>query len=393
MVAESAQRFEALETQAHKLMSVFVDAGYEHVAPAIIQPADIYLDVIGERLRARTYVFTDPNGEELCLRPDLTVPTCRLHLERHADHATEAKYSYNGPCFRFQPIGGSLAHPREFRQAGIEAFGAADSERAETEIVEMAIEALRAAGLEEFKIRIGDLGLLRSVIGSIDMPTRWRQRLLQQFWRPDSFRHELRRLSTAPHSAAEGLPLSLLEAIDPGDPKGAVEMVERHLAEHDIEMIGVRTAEEIAAHLVEVAADMRAPPLSAEAALLIESYVGVSAPSKAAGARLRDLMRDRGIDIAAALDVYNRRLNLMAQAGIDVVHTEFSAEFGRNLEYYTGFVFEIVTGTLGPLSPLAGGGRYDDLLREVGASRDIPAVGLAIHTERLLETISAGGDE
>ena len=59
--------------------------GYERVAPAIIQPAGVFLDVVGESLRARTYVFTDPDGEELCLRPDLTVPTCRLYLDRHAD--------------------------------------------------------------------------------------------------------------------------------------------------------------------------------------------------------------------------------------------------------------------------------------------------------------------
>ncbi len=91
MVAETAKKFEALEAQAQKIMSVFIKTGHEAVAPAIIQPASVFLDVIGETLRARTYVFTDPDGEELCLRPDLTVPTCRLHLERHAEPSTRAK--------------------------------------------------------------------------------------------------------------------------------------------------------------------------------------------------------------------------------------------------------------------------------------------------------------
>ena len=76
---------EALDALAQRLMAAFTRAGYERVAPAVIQPADLFLDVVGESLRARTYVFTDPDGAELCLRPDLTVPTCRLHLERHAD--------------------------------------------------------------------------------------------------------------------------------------------------------------------------------------------------------------------------------------------------------------------------------------------------------------------
>ena len=76
MAAETARKFEALEAQAQKLMAVFIKAGYEAVAPSMIQPAALFLDVIGESLRARTYVFVDPDGDELCLRPDLTVPTC-----------------------------------------------------------------------------------------------------------------------------------------------------------------------------------------------------------------------------------------------------------------------------------------------------------------------------
>ncbi|HYH70584.1 MAG TPA: ATP phosphoribosyltransferase regulatory subunit, partial [Methyloceanibacter sp.] len=59
MTAESAQRFEALEAQAASLVDVFKRAGYEQVAPSVIQPADVFLDQIGERIRSRTYVFTD----------------------------------------------------------------------------------------------------------------------------------------------------------------------------------------------------------------------------------------------------------------------------------------------------------------------------------------------
>ena len=101
--------------------------GYEQVAPSIIQPADIFLDQIGEEIRSRTYVFTDLAGDELCLRPDLTVPVSRLYLERHPDAKAEARYCYNGPAFRFFPDRSNQAHPREFRQAGIECFGAQGS--------------------------------------------------------------------------------------------------------------------------------------------------------------------------------------------------------------------------------------------------------------------------
>ncbi|MGE3230522.1 MAG: ATP phosphoribosyltransferase regulatory subunit, partial [Hyphomicrobium sp.] len=105
MPAETARQFETLEASAQTLMGVFARAGFEAVSPAIIQPADVFLRVVGERLRARTYVFSDLDGDELCMRPDITVPACRLHLERHPNGRVPAKYSYNGPAFRYQPQG------------------------------------------------------------------------------------------------------------------------------------------------------------------------------------------------------------------------------------------------------------------------------------------------
>ncbi|HSM19944.1 MAG TPA: ATP phosphoribosyltransferase regulatory subunit, partial [Hyphomicrobiales bacterium] len=159
MTAESAKAFEALEGQARALLDLFARAGYEPVAPAIIQPAGVFLDQIGEQVRGRTYVFTDLAGEELCLRPDLTVPVSRLYLERHPQADEQARYSYNGPAFRFQPLGPSATHPREFRQAGIECFGVPDKENADIEMIRLAVEAVKSAGLRDFSLRFGDIAL------------------------------------------------------------------------------------------------------------------------------------------------------------------------------------------------------------------------------------------
>ena len=81
---------------------------------------------------------------------------------------------------------------------------------------------------------------------------------------------------------------------------------------------------------------------------------------------------------------------LLAESGVDIAAMEFSAEFGRSVGYYTGFVFEIVVDALGPTSPVGGGGRYDGLLKAVGAPRNVPAVGGAVHTERLLTVVRGG---
>lgn len=393
MTAETAREFEALEAQAQKIMALFIAAGHEAVSPASIQPASIFLDAIGEQLRARTYVFTDPDGDELCLRPDLTVPTTRLHIERHEHVDKRARYCYNGPAYRFQPQGMSAAHPREFRQAGIETFGRGDAEKAEARTVALIIDALRAAGLADFRLRIGDLGIFRAVLNAADMPERWRQRLFHQFWRPAAFRQELRRLSTEPAKAASHLPRELFAKLDPKSPEASQRAVAAYLDDEDIPLLGRRSISEITENLLIVSADAQTNPLKPETAELIESYIGVTAPARAAGARMRDLMRDKDVDISEALDTYLRRLQLLADVGVDATHAEFSAEFGRSLEYYSGFVFEISAEPFGPRSPIAGGGRYDGLMRICGADADVPAVGAAIHTERLLATVTGSYDE
>jgi ATP phosphoribosyltransferase regulatory subunit len=388
MAAETARQFEALEAQARKIMAVFVKAGHELVAPAIIQPAGVFLDVIGEALRARTYVFTDLHGDELCLRPDLTVPTCRLHLERHSGARTPAKYCYNGPAFRFQPQGAGAAHPREFRQAGIESYGETDRETAEAETIATMIAALRAAGLRDMRITIGDLGLFHAILDAVHMPPRARLRLARRFWRPEAFRAELVGLVKEPAAPSKGIPAALAGELDPARPEEAESVVARYLERAGIELVGTRTPGEIAASLLARLADARSPPLAPDAARLIETYVAVKAPAQAAARRLAEIARANGGGFETALAAFERRLARLAEAGIDLARAEFSAEFGRALEYYTGFVFEIVAPGLGRLSPVAGGGRYDSLMKAAGAPEDVPAVGGAIHTERLLAAVT-----
>lgn len=384
MVAETAERFEALERQAARIMAVFTDGGYERVAPSIIQPADVFLDVVGESLRARTYVFTDQEGEELCLRPDLTLPACRIYLERHPDAETPARFCYNGSAFRFQPGGGSRAHPREFRQAGIESFAAADAAAADVEILRLTLRAIRTAGVNHIQLRVGDLGLFAALLSAAKMPERWRTRLTHLFWRPEAFRAELKRLSTAPAEAVEGLPYELVVGLDPNNPAAAEELVALYLEKEGVEAIGVRTVAEITEILLAAVADARSEPLSEKVADLIEQYLAIAGPVGGVAERVQKLTRAHSIDLTEAIDTFERRMALLSVGGVDIAEADFSAEFGRSFEYYTGFVFEVLSAKLGPKSPLAGGGRYDTMLRTAGSPKEVPAVGAAIYTERVL---------
>ncbi|MEM7619613.1 MAG: ATP phosphoribosyltransferase regulatory subunit [Pseudomonadota bacterium] len=397
MTAETAQKFKALEAQASTLFEIFTNAQYEPVAPAVLQPADIFLDQIGEMLRARTYVFTAPDGEELCLRPDLTVPISRLYLERHPDASAVARYCYNGSAFRFQPEGRTQARPREFRQAGIENIGVRDLEKAEAETLGLTIKAVQACGLKSFIIRFGDLGLFQALIEALDIPPRWQARLKHQFWRPASFHDLLHRLLSDEPATQRSQASIILTKLAGAPEKDASEIVRQYLEKQGIPFVSDRSLTEIAERLLEKREDIHGPPLSKDIAQLIENYLAISGPPRAAFARIVDLSKVAQINIDGALQAYTKRLDLFAEADIPLSDAIFNAEFGRNLEYYTGFVFQLEHPELDlPAGHIGGGGRYDHLIGEIGKGHSIPAVGGGIHTERLLlavEGLSIEGED
>ncbi len=392
MSAEPVRQFANLEAQAQRIMGVFTHAGYEAVAPAIIQPAEVFLDAVGEALRARTYVFTDQNGAELCLRPDLTVPTCRLHLARGSQAQLPARYCYNGPAFRFQAAGADLAHPREFRQAGIEAFGAPDAVQAEAETLAIMVDALSAAGLDrkQLHLKFGDLYLMRALLNAVDMPASWRSRLKAKFWRPSAFRAELKRLTGDAASRGSMLPPALIEALAKAAPEDQDAVISAHLEGARLETFGARSIAEITEHARVLMDEARAAPLPAATAALMEAYVAIEVPCREASGKIAAIAASAGIDLARPLERFDARLERFAALGLDLNAATFSGDFGRSLEYYTGFVFAIAAPGLPQLSPVAGGGRYNGLMRLSGSPVDIPAVGAAIHTERLLAAIDGG---
>jgi ATP phosphoribosyltransferase regulatory subunit len=387
MAAESARKFEALEAQAAILLDVFKRGGFEQVAPSIIQPADIFLDQIGEAIRGRTYVFTDLTGEELCLRPDLTVPVSRLYLERHPRADVEARYCYNGPAFRFQQKGASQTHPREFRQAGIECFGATDRDNANAEVVLLVADAVRSAGLKQFRFRFGDIALFFTLLDALSLPERWRLKLRHYFWRPPAFHALLSRLAKGEASDSDGSIAEFAATLAAQTPSRAAELVANYLEINDLPLSGNRTMSEITERLLDHAADLRAEPLPREVATVIDYYLAVEASPREAIDRIALIGQGAGIDLGPALYVLYRRFDMLEEHGINVDAASFATEFGRDLEYYSGLVFQIeVTGD--KTSPIAGGGRYDGLLRSVGARAEVPAVGSAIHTERLLAAVN-----
>jgi ATP phosphoribosyltransferase regulatory subunit len=363
-------------TWADALLLSFAQAGYLRAEPAILQPAEPFLDLSGEDIRKSLYLTTDAGGEDLCLRPDLTIPVARDYLA--STRAGEpAGFSYLGPVFRYR--GG---RPSEFLQAGIESFARQDRAAADAEMLALALEATTAFGVSEVEIRTGDVALFNALIDALDLYPVWRRRLIKDFNRKINLAQDIERitLSTGPgHNEYEGV----LAALAGSDRKAALALVTDLMSIAGTTNVGGRSVSEIADRFLEQST-LKSGALPRDALSLIKRFMAIEGAPNDAIAKLRALAREAKLDITAAIDQLESRVGFMAARGIDIRDTRFSTSFGRGLDYYTGFEFELHAKGNG-VEPLVAGGRYDGLMTQLGSVVPIPAVGFSVWVETLTQ--------
>ncbi|WP_291852825.1 ATP phosphoribosyltransferase regulatory subunit [Bradyrhizobium sp.] len=364
---------------ADALLLPFAQAGYIHAEPAILQPAEPFLDLSGEDIRKSLYLTTDASGAELCLRPDLTIPVARDYLASGRAGAP-AGFSYLGPVFRYR--GG---RPSEFVQAGIESFGRQDRAAADAEMLALALQATTAFGVKNIEIRTGDVALFTALIEALDLYPVWRRRLIKDFNRKISLEQDIERLtlSTGPgRNEYEGV----LAALAGSDRKAALALVTDLMSIAGTTNVGGRTVAEIADRFLEQST-LKGGALPRDALAIIKRFLAIAGDPGESVAQLRALAADAKLDLADAIDQLESRVRLMAARGIDPRLVRFSTAFGRGLDYYTGFEFELHSAG-NPVGngaePLVAGGRYDGLMTQLGAATPIPAVGFSVWIEALL---------
>jgi ATP phosphoribosyltransferase regulatory subunit len=377
MDAKLTSEAKGLEARAQTLVASYERAGYARLAPAILQPAEPFLDLSGEDIRHRMYLTTAPGGGEFCLRPDLTIPVSRDYLASPAA-GKPAGFCYLGPVFRHVSDG-----PAEFLQAGIESFGRSDKAAADAEMLALGLEATAHYGVTAPDIRIGDVALFAGLIAGLDLPPAWKRRLIKDFNRKANLAQDLDRLvlgGNNQHPEYQGV----LAALAGADPKGAHALVTDLLSIAGINAVGGRSVGEIADRFLEQSALGASTKLPHDVRGLIERFLAIAGDPDETAADLRALAGEGNMvdALSPALDLFESRTGFLAARGIDLKRVRLSTAFGRGFDYYTGFVFELTDPSrIG--DPLVAGGRYDGLLTRLGAPAPIPAVGLAAWIERL----------
>ncbi len=356
-------------------MTIRFDAiGGEWIDPPILMPATLPLELSGEAIRSRLLTSSDNAGEELALRPDLTLAVVNHHLENGGE--APVSYRYFGKAFR-QPV--LQGEPLEFYQTGFECFGYDDTVERDVLTLSTVCTAIADAGLNSISISLGDISIFEGVVKSLKLSPFWTHQLLRAFRRKEGIRSLLSQGEILHKRSV------LSETLSELPEQQAEALLDEVLSMSGGEVTGGRNKADILRRLRLQAEARREGPLDSRARNLLGDLIGLEGRPQEVLDRLNQMVQACGLKLDETLDRLSSVHCQLSQNDLPFwKSTHFNVQFGRRFDYYDGLVFELWHGKLGARRPVAAGGRYDGLISRLSQGRqNLTAIGGVVRPDRI----------
>ena len=341
---------------SEKILRSVKSNGFKHIElPSVIETNHI-VQRSGESFRKFIFSFIDQTGNELCLRPDLTIVSCLRYLENNLKG--KEKIFYNGQAYRkSENKKDSIIR----NQIGFEIIGSQSEKIDDKEIINTSLKSLKNFKYSSGTITIGNVEIFNLLISKLDIPKRWKLRLSRHFWREDYFNDLLKRLETN-----SDVDPTIVEV----DKKRYLKM----LQDNQSFIVANRTIKEILERFDKKIKDPRRPSRGRNISKIIRDFLKIKCPINKAAFELNKFFRKNKINL-----VVDQKYFPISKNKISKLNVVFSTSFGRQLEYYTGMVFKIDIRSKSRIINCCNGGRYDKLISDLGSKKQTPAVGAALN--------------
>lgn len=338
MLPADAWKWQAVERIARETAALY---HFQEIRTPVFEHSELFHRGVGETsdiVSKETYTFDDRGGRSITLRPEGTAGVVRAMIEHNllADQGARQKVFYLTSNFRYErPQSGRL---RIHHQFGVEAFGVAEPEQ-DVECILLQMDFYRRCGVKDLSLRINSLGDRES-------KQRYRDELVK-FLSPKK-----EKLSEDSQRRLDTNPLRILDSKDPRD----------------------------------IEACQGAPPAG-------ES---LSDKSRRHFDRVQELLRAAGQKAEGRGQNENTTADASSDSGSALIPHPSALSFTvdgalvRGFDYYTGTLWEVTAGGLGAQNAIGGGGRYDNLIEQLGG-RPTPGVGFGSGLERLLIALEMQG--
>jgi histidyl-tRNA synthetase len=370
----------ALARTIAALEGVLDRAGYPAVRTPMFERFNLLAMRAGDAIRHSMFTFTSERVE-YALRPEMTTPVGRMVASGELGGPPPRRVRYAAPCFRYERPGSR--RQREFTQVGAELFDA-PAPWGDVEMIALASECADAVDGDRIRLRIGNIGVFGSLLADLDSEARAVAGNL---------------LNDALTVEARCAGLETTEAVDDGlsgwlrDLGASVFRLQQRVGPPEsgaLELPPEYTpdaVQRLAKELPEASRDATRRGLVSLAGLPEETAEKLVEGTQVGGAvddvvtRGRELLGDAA---APALESLQEVCSLAAEVG--VTGLEASLGVARGLEFYTGTVLAIVVPDAPGVPVLGGGGRYDNLIEDLGGPAT-PACGFALEAEQIVAVV------
>jgi len=341
---------------SEKILRSVRSKGFKYIELESVVEANHIVQRSGENFRKFIFSFTDQNGTELCLRPDLTIASCLRYLENNIKG--KEKIFYSGEAYRkSQNRKDSIIR----NQIGFEIIGSKNEKSDDKEIINTAIKSLSNLSYSSGTLKIGNVEIFNLLVSKLDIPKRWKLRLSRHFWREKYFNDLLKRLETN-------------SDVDPTIVEVDKKRYQKMLKDKQENIVAGRSIGEVLKRFNSKIKDPRRAIRGKKASKIIKDFLNINCPINKTAERLNNFFKKNKINL-----IIDQKYFPISQNKLSKLNVEFSASFGRELEYYTGMVFKIDIKNKSKNINIINGGRFDKLISDLGSKKQVPAVGAALN--------------
>lgn len=337
------------------ILSILQKKGFNFTDLDIVIDTDLLTQRSGEAFKKYALNFKDKSGKEISLRPDLTIATAIQYIQGKKK-GTE-KLSYFGSAFRLD----KKRDLNVFDQIGCEIINSKSPP--EYLVLSTILSVFRK--LKKTEILLNDIGLFQNLINSLNLPQRWKLRLIRHYSRKEYFDELLKRLDTNYDLDNEKIKI---------DYNRLAELKNMEMSK----VIGGRTVKEIIDRFEKKIKDPRDNFRGSRSVKIIKDFLKLNIPLRKSEHVIQKFIEKNNLKIKNINQILLKLKNLNKKMGSKHKIT-FNSKFGRETQYYTGLVFSICKQN----KELARGGEYNNLIKTLGG-KQTPAFGAAINLNQLI---------
>ena len=342
---------------SENIIKIFKKDGFTLSEPDVLLDSDYIIQRSGENFRKLMLTFEDDTGKSICLRPDLTIAFCIKYLKDKSKK--NVKIFYSGQAYRRS---NNEKDKIINNQLGIEILGSKNKSIDDLKILKTINSSIEKIKMKNTSIKVGDVSLFQKLIESLKIPERWKMRLKRHFWRPQYFEDLLNRLET--NSDVDPVAVDI-------DKKRFSDMKNLDQSKE----IANRKVSEILFRFDRKIKDPRSFGENKKVVKIIRNFLKINCSINKLEITLKSFAKKNNLNNNFLKDIST--IKNLSKINSKII---FSTNFGRDIEYYTGIVFEIYNSSK---KEIARGGRYDGLLKSLGSKKNISAVGAAINLNNL----------